>query len=50
MRPLGLHREMGRAISAALAEWHVTARLSVLLLYGAVADAVFLAVYSQIKP
>ena len=46
---MGFWRELGRAIRTALTTWHGTARLSVLLLFAAVAGAVFLAVYGQIK-
>ncbi len=42
-------KELGRTVRAALATWHGTARLCALLLFAAVAGAVFLAVYTEIK-
>ena len=46
---VGIWRELGQTVRAALATWHGTARLGVLLILGSVAGAVFLAVAAWLK-
>ncbi len=46
---MGIWRELGQTVRAALATWHGTARLGVLLILGSVAGAVFLAVAAWLK-
>ena len=46
---LGFWKEVGQTVRAALATWHGTARLSILLLFGSAAGAVFLAVGAWLR-
>ena len=46
---MGIWREVGQTVRAALATWHGTARLGVLLILGSIAGAVFLAVATWLQ-
>ena len=46
---MGFWREVGQTVRAALATWHGTARLGVLLLVASVAGAVFVAIAGWLK-